>query len=96
MKWIPIKSRPADEEELKDIAERLGIELEDLQDDERDIYVSPLPEDDEEVLVCTSYGHVYIDTFYVEDEGCYFEINGEMDGIVAWMPLPEPYKEGLL
>lgn len=26
-------------------------------------------------------------------DGCYFEENGDMDGIIAWMPLPEPPKE---
>lgn len=26
------------------------------------------------------------------DYGCSFEENGDMDGIVAWMPLPEPWK----
>ena len=50
-----------------------------------------LPEKDGEYLVtvqCSIAGHKHIDT-------CFFtgKVNGfERFGIVAWMPLPEPYK----
>lgn len=87
-RWIPIESRPMDEEERREWSERLGY---DIEYEEALIYTSQLPDDGQEVLVCTKYGHVYIDTFY-NDDGCYFENNGDMDGIVAWMPKPEPYK----
>ena len=88
-RWIPIKSRPMNEEERREWSERLGY---DLDDDEAVIYISQLPDDGQDVFVCTKYGRVYIDTFY-NDEGCYFDDNGDMDGIVAWMPKPEPYKK---
>ena len=89
-RWIPIKSRPMTEEERREWSERLGY---DLEYDEAVIYTSQLPGNGEDVLVCTKYGRVYIDTFYDDEGGCYFDDNGDMDGIVAWMPLPEPYKE---
>lgn len=88
--WHPITSRPMDEEERTDWSERIGYTLE---DDEAVIY-SGTPDDGDEVLVCTVWGNVYIDTFYNDpDSGCYFDDNGDMDGIVAWMPLPEPYRK---
>ena len=87
-RWIPIVSRPMDEEERKEWSERLGYELD---KNEALIYISPLPDDGDEVITCDKYGNVTIDTF-CEDEGCYFETPGDMDGIVAWMPKPHPYK----
>ena len=69
----------------KEWSERLGY---DIEYDEAFIYGN-LPDDGQEVFVSTRYGRVYIDTF-LQDDGCYFEENGDMDGIVAWMPLPEP------
>lgn len=87
-RWIPIISRPMDEEERKEWSERLGY---DIEYEDAHIYTSPLPDDGDEVITCDRYGIVRVDTFY-EDEGCYFEYNGDMDGIVAWMPMPKPYK----
>lgn len=89
--WIPITARPIDEEERLKWAEEVGLILE---NDEALIYTSQLPDDGQEVLVCGRSGRVWIDTFYNDpDYGCYFEENGDMDGIVAWMPLPKPYRE---
>jgi hypothetical protein len=90
-KWIMVESRPMDEEERKEWSERIGY---DLQDDEAVIYTSELPDDGQEVIVCSKWGHVWLDTFSNDpDYGVGFEGNGDMDGIVAWMPLPEPPKE---
>ena len=92
MKWIPIKSRPMNEEERAEWSEKLGYEIE---DDEAVIYTSQLPDDGQEVLTCSRYGEVRIDTFENDpDYGCSFEENGDMDGIVAWMPKPDPWKGG--
>lgn len=94
-KWIPIKSRPMDENERQHYSEHIGY---DLTDDEAVIYCCELPDDGEEVLTCNRYGYVRMDTFSTDPaDGCYFEDNGEMDGIVAWMRKPKPYeppKEG--
>lgn len=41
-----------------------------------------------------AYGTVRIDRFENDpDYGCSFEEYGDMDGIIAWMPKPEPYRE---
>lgn len=86
--WRPIKARPMDEEERQEWSEKLGY---DIEYEEAVIY-SNLPDDGEEVLICYKWGHVCIDTFRQEEYGCYFEDGGDMDGVIAWMPLPEPYK----
>lgn len=52
-----------------------------------------LPEDGQEVLVTTTAGYVGIDKFEIDIEGVYFE-SYDLEDITAWMPLPEPYKEG--
>lgn len=89
-KWIPITTRPMDEEERKEWSEKLGY---DIEYNEALIYTSQLPDDGQEVLVCGRYGRVWIDIFENDpDYGCCFEENGDMDGIVAWMPLPSPYR----
>lgn len=86
--WIPIETRPMDEDERKEWSEKLGYKLEDY---EAVIYMS-LPDDGQEVLTCSRYGHIAIDKFENDpDYGCCFEENGDIDGIVAWMPLPEPW-----
>ena len=90
-KWIMIENRPMDEEERQYYSKHYGY---DLADDEAVIYCSQLPDHDQEVLVCNKYGHVWIDRFDDDpDYGVGFETNGDMDGLVAWMPLPEPPKE---
>lgn len=91
-KWIPIETRPMDEEERAEWSEKLGY---DIEYEEAVIYTSQLPDDGQEVLTCNRYGHIRTDTFANDpDYGCFFEEYGEMDGIVAWMPLPKPYEEG--
>ena len=91
--WIPITARPMDEEEWLEWSEKRGYNIEN-DDGEALIYTSQLPDDGQEVLVCGRNGRVWIDTFYNDpDYGCYFEENGDMDVIVAWMPLPKPYRE---
>lgn len=85
--WHVIEKDPMTEDERKEWSERLGYDIE----YEEAYFYSNLPDDGQDVLVSTQYG-VYEDTFH-QDEGCYFEANGDMDGILAWMPLPEPYKE---
>lgn len=90
-KWIHVKSRPMTDEERQDWSEKIGY---DPTTDDGMIFCSPLPDDGQEVLVCNIYGSIWLDTFSDDpDYGCGFEGNGDMDGIVAWMPLPEPPKE---
>ena len=90
MNWYIIKSRPMTEEERQEWSERIGY---DLDPNEAVIYTSSLPEDGQRVITYSKYGGISIDTFYHDpDYGCYFEDNGDMDGIIAWMPEPEPPK----
>lgn len=90
--WIQVKTRPMDEEERREWSEKFGY---DIEYNEAVIYTSQLPDDGQAVLTCSRYGNITIDTFENDpDYGCSFEENGDMDGIVAWMPLPEPYKGG--
>lgn len=89
--WIPITTRPMTEDERKEWSEQLDFNI---SDDEEAIIYCNLPDDGQRVLVYHKYsGEVGIDTFFDDDEGCYFEENGDMDGITHWMPLPEPPKE---
>lgn len=51
-----------------------------------------LPEDDTEIIVCAKNGSVFSDKFF-NDDGCYLESGFDIiEDIIAWMPLPEPYK----
>lgn len=83
--WIEVKIRPLTEEEKEEYAD----------DSEwyEFIYDCPLPDDGQEVLITTKYGYIALTTFYT-DMGCYFEQFEDADDVLAWMPLPEPYKEG--
>ena len=84
--WIPVKTRPMTEEEKEYYSEYLfeGNGL---------IYECPLPDDGQEVLITSKYGSVDKTTFYT-DCGNYFENYEDYDEVIAWRPLPQPYKEG--
>lgn len=57
------------------------------------VYDCPLPDDGQDVLITTCNGNVVVDTFCREyGDGCYFETYCDDGDVVAWMPLPEPYK----
>lgn len=84
--WTMITSRPMTAEEREEYEYVLS-------DDEAIIYTCPLPDDGQEVLTASIYGTIRLDTFEDDpDYGCGFEENGDMDGIIAWMPLPKPPK----
>lgn len=88
-RWIPFESRPMDDEEREYYSEMTGFDM----SDDAVMYCSKLPEDGQEVLVCNKYGSVWQDIFCNDpDYGVGFETHGDMDGLVAWMPMPEPYK----
>ena len=79
-KWIPVKFRPLTDEE---------------QDEYPDYcYMAdcPMPDDGEEILVCTAHGGVEKDECGFED-GFYLDSGYDWQtDIVAWMPLPTPYE----
>ena len=83
-RWIPFKTRPLTKEEKEEHSEWDGI------------LDCKLPDDGQRILVSISVrGHecVQYDEFYMDD-GCYLDSGYEIGTeAVAWMPLPEPYKE---
>lgn len=92
--WIPVKFRPMDEEEKQSIKpyleEHYGYTL-----DECDciLFDCPMPDDGQEVWVCSKCGNVWQDSCVI-DEGIGLEENGDWLDIVAWMPFerPKPWK----
>ena len=92
--WIPITTRKLTEEEKSRAAEKYGMDPEDFDDSW--MYTCTLPEDGQECLVTTKvWGYVVIDTFRVDEDGAeYFEEHEDEDDLLAWMPLPDPYKGG--
>lgn len=93
--WIPVTYRPMTAKERIALAEHYGIEYCDTFEEK--IFDCPMPEDGQRILLSRSWG-VDIDVADndVDGEGfiCYgLEGNGDWDGVLAWMPLPEPYKE---
>lgn len=88
--WIPIKLRPMTEEEVKEQEEKWGWTLDDY---EKFVFDCPLPDEGQEILIQKIWG-VSIDTCeYDPDYGYGLEENGDWIGVLAWMPLPKPYKE---
>ena len=84
--WIPIKTR-----KLTDAEEQYMLENSDYYYGY--MFDCRLPEDGEEVLVTTSTGEVTTTTFYDEGlNGCCFEFYEDDGDVIAWMPLPQPYK----
>ena len=83
--WIPFKTRPLTEEEKEEHPEWDCI------------LDCKLPDDGQAILVSINLrGHecVQYDEFY-SDDGSYLDSGYEIGTeAVAWMPLPEPYKEG--
>lgn len=86
-KWIPVISRPLTDEEKEYYEDSFGCDFEDIDY----IYDCPLPDDGQTVLITDRLGNVEVDTF-CRDDGCYFECNCDAEDVLAWMPLPEPYK----
>ena len=88
-RWIPVKFRPMDSEEREYCEEQFG---EELADEDAVMLDCPMPEDGQEILV--SYRKwINMDKCEI-DSGCYgLEGNGDWNGVIAWMPLPEPYKD---
>lgn len=93
--WIPITYRPLTEKERIAFAEHYGIEYCDTIEEKA--FDCPMPEDGQEILISTSWGVIEDAADNVIDgEGfiCYgLETNGDLDGVEAWMPKPEPYKK---
>lgn len=96
-KWIAITYRPLTGKERIAFAEHYGIEYCDTLDEKA--FDCLMPEDRQHILISTSWGVVedWADND-IDGEGFIvrgLEVNGDWDGVDAWMPMPEPYqKEG--
>ena len=94
-KWIPIKRRPLTEEERESILDYYGANYEFTSDDYA--FDCRMPEEGQKILISTPWG-VSIDVCEYDCTGnglslYSLEENGDWDGVTAWLPLPEPYKE---
>ena len=86
-KWIPVKWHEITDEER---------EREGYPKDWVCHLDSIMPYDGQRILITTKGGFVELDECY-SDDGCTFSLDSGydwIDDVVAWMPLPEPYKEG--
>ena len=88
--WIEIKTRKPTEEEIQEYMNDPYFDIDDPED--LIFFDCQMPEDGQEVLITTSWGHVCIDT-YVHEYGA-FEDHEDHEDVVAWMPLPDPFKKG--
>lgn len=88
MTWTPVKMRPMDEEERAYWSDHYGY---DIEYEDAVIFDCQMPEDGQEILV--SYRKwIAMDKCEI-DGGCYgLEGNGDWEDVVAWMPLPKPWK----
>ena len=92
-KWIPVTTRPMNEEEENAICDDLGIQRQELEAWEKKVFTCPLPDDGQEILISTKWG-VIIDKCEWDDGYCGLEEYGDWDGVEAWQPLPERYVGG--
>ena len=89
--WIPFTTRPMDKEELEEYASYLGIDVDAIDPEAFIIFNCDLPEDGQKVLITNLWGDILIDKCE-RDDFVGFEENGDVDGYLAWMPLPKPYE----
>lgn len=91
--WNVIKIEKISEDEKRELAEHYDMSPEDFDDYWR--YACKMPEDKQKCLITTTvWGYVTIDTFHIDEDGSmYFEDYEDEDDVLAWMPLPEPYKK---
>lgn len=77
--WIPFTKRPLTDEEKEEYPDWIYI------------FDCPLPDDGQEILLSNGK-YVWTDTFF-NDDGCYLDGGDDIDEGMAWMPMPELYKE---
>lgn len=87
MEWHPVKYKKPTRDDINWCRDK-GLDIPEF------VYSGTLPEDQEDVLIITRYGSIETDTFFIDNNcGCYFEEYCDENDVVAWMPLPKPYKE---
>lgn len=86
--WIPVTYRPMDKEEREMAESEIGK----LTDEEALIFDCPMPEDGEEILISTEH---MVSADICSRDGLWIglESYGDWFGVLAWMPMPDPYKK---
>ena len=89
--WIPVKWKPLNDREREEWEDFMGYKLADEEAVEPDC---KMPDDGDEIWICTKSGQVSEDIF-CNDYGLLSLEDEDIMDIVAWMPrtAPEPYKE---
>lgn len=80
MQWIPVTWHETTEDDEMDMR-KYPICLD-----------CPMPEEDQEILVCGKNGKIWLDTCLFYDGYLLDSGNDWVYDILAWMPLPEPYR----
>ena len=86
-------------EEQPKIGEWIPIKYHETTDDDgidKNIYPlfldCKMPDNGQDILICTKGGLIGYDTCF-DDDGYYLDSSFDwIDDVVAWMPLPEPYR----
>lgn len=91
--WIPIKKRKITKEEIEEM-EDAGL----FVDPECEIiFDCRMPEDGQDILITlqapSGERFVAADVCVRDNYYCGLELNDDFNYVVAWMPMPEPYKE---
>ena len=90
--WIPVKTKKLSPEEIREFCEKTH-EFSPEEIDGAWRYDCKLPEETQDVLITTRYEDVVITKFVVDSCEWYFEDFEDEGDLLAWMPLPEPYKK---
>lgn len=87
IEWNEIKFRTMADDEIEELAQNLGCDVDDIGNEAFDCL---LPSPDEEVLLKTNYG-ISISYFAEDDYGVYFE-DFDSNDVIAWAHLPTGVK----
>ena len=82
--WIPVKYHHISEKERAE---------ESISKDMHYMLDCKMPDDGQEILV-TNGETTWQDTCFIDSNGYYLDGGYDWIDIMAWMPLPKPYKEG--
>ena len=82
--WIPVKYHQISEKERAE---------ESISNDIQYMLDCKMPDDGQEILV-TNGETTWQDTCFIDSNGYYLDGGYDWIDIMAWMPLPKPYKEG--
>lgn len=88
--WIEVKTRPCTDEEFEEYKRLFGDYID---RNEFPYFNCHMPSDGDEILICTSWGVDKDKCEYDPDYGYGLEARGDWEGVIAWMPLPAPYKK---